>query len=63
MTYKEAFAEACASALRTGRDYGIAKSGEDFTVFALRAPENRSGYELRCEVVTPSIAQTWKPKL
>jgi len=63
MLYQEAFAEAAGAVLRTGREYGIERRGDGYAVIMLRAPENRAGHELRCEVVTLSIARTWLASL
>jgi hypothetical protein len=42
-----------------GRDFGLLKakefSGPVYQVFGLPLPHNRSGFELRCQVVSPMI--------
>jgi hypothetical protein len=52
--YKTAVAEAQAKADQFGVEYGIAKNMfGGYSVFRLPQPENRSGHELRCQVVRP----------
>ena len=54
MDYETAVAEAQAKADQFGVDYGIAKNMfGGYSVFRLPQPENRSGLELRCQVVKP----------
>ena len=54
MDYKTAVAEAQAKADQFGVEYGIAKNMfGGYSVFRLPQPENRSGHELRCQVVRP----------
>lgn len=55
--WKEAHTAACKLANELGREVGISKAKEydkdGFKVHSLPKPENRQGYELRAEVVTP----------
>jgi len=52
--YKTAFDEAQAKADQFGADYGITKNMlGGYSVFRLPRPENRSGLDLRCQVVKP----------
>lgn len=59
-TYAEAFNAACDLARQLGRDVGIEKVAdlgrktEGFRFWSLPKPENRYGFEARCEVVTPT---------
>jgi hypothetical protein len=54
VNYETAFDEAQAKADQFGVDYGIAKNMfGGYSVFRLPQPENRSGLELRCQVVKP----------
>jgi hypothetical protein len=45
----------------TGFDYGIEKLGGEFRSFMLPRRENRSGHELRCEVVSPEELSRCQP--
>lgn len=55
--YKEAHAAAVLEARRSGKEVGLERFREyttsGFRVFSLPKPENRYGFELRCEVVKP----------
>lgn len=57
-TWKEAHTAAVDLARQLGRETGIEKASEFnrtmFRVHHLPRPENRSGFELRCEIVRPS---------
>lgn len=53
MDYHKARQEAQAQANRYGFDFGLESSGDGFRIFMLPRRENRSGHELRCEVVSP----------
>jgi hypothetical protein len=55
--YYRAYQEACLGAYATGMDHGIENNAFGFRSFMLPRPENRSGHELRCEVVTPELAK------
>lgn len=56
--YRDAFNEAVRLARLLGRETGIEAvkdyEGKGFNVLSLPKPENRYGFELRCEVVRPS---------
>ncbi len=56
--WKEAHSAAVELARKLNRDVGILKAKEYsstvFQVFSLPKPENRYGFELRCEVVHPT---------
>lgn len=55
--YKEAFNSAVDLAVRLGKEVGLEGFKEygkpGFRVFHLPKPENRYGFELRCQVVRP----------
>ena len=51
--YRDAYDAARAAAIRTGSDIGIERSGEGYLIYPLPRPSQRSGHELRCEVVSP----------
>jgi len=52
--YKTAFDEAQAKADQFDVEYGITKNMfGGYSVFRLPQPENRSGHEMRCQVVKP----------
>lgn len=56
--YRDARAHALAQANATGFSHGIEKVtmfGKGWRVFPLPRPENRFGFELRCEVVDPTV--------
>lgn len=56
-TYLEAFNAGCDLARQLSHDVGLeAVSGieKGFRVWSLPKPENRYGYEARCEVITPT---------
>ena len=53
MNYTQALSEAIDLANLTNRDAGIEKIGKSFAVRLLPNPENRTGFELRCEIVRP----------
>ena len=53
MNYQEARRLAQEKANETNLDFGIEKVWDGFRVFMLPNPENRFGFELRCEVVKP----------
>ena len=56
--YKEAHTAAVTLARAPNREVGLEKYTEyttkGFRVFGLPNPENRQGFELRCQVVRPS---------
>ena len=56
-TWKEAHTRAVLLARQLGRETGILRTKEfnrdGFNVYHLPKPENRCGFELRCEVVRP----------
>ena len=58
-TWKEARDAAAIQARASGREVGLERlpspleCGRDWRVFALPNPQNRQGFELRCEVVRP----------
>lgn len=56
--WKEAHTEAIKLARRLGKEVGIEKTKEFgkeiFLIKHLPKPENRYGWELRCEIVKPS---------
>lgn len=52
-TWKPAHEYAQAQADKLKISFGIEKLGGQFRVFMLPKPENRTGHELRCEVVDP----------
>jgi hypothetical protein len=56
--WKEAHTAAVILARQLGREVGLLKakeySREVFQVIHLPRPENRQGFELRCEIVRPS---------
>ena len=56
--WKDAHAAAVTLARQLGREVGILKAKEYtstvFQVIHLPKPQNRQGFELRCEVVSPS---------
>ena len=52
-TWNEAHEHAQWCADFTKRDYGIERIGRQYIVRPLPNPENRYGYDLRCEVVPP----------
>lgn len=56
--WKDAHTTAVTLARQLGKEVGIEKFKEyntpGFHVFSLPKPENRYGFELRCEVVKPS---------
>ena len=56
--YRDAFNAACDMARARQREMGLEKvTGpleKGFRVISLPNPENRRGFELRCQVVTPS---------
>jgi hypothetical protein len=61
-TYHAAFNAGCDLARQLGHDVGLervklpgSKKGEAFRVFSLPKPENRYGFEARCEVITPDM--------
>lgn len=56
--YRGAFNAACEQAAMRGREVGLEKvdnpiDGKGYRVISLPKPENRSGLELRCQVVAP----------
>jgi len=55
--YKECHKDAQADADEFKRDYGIEKNSlfGYYRYFMLPNPENRYGYELKCEVVSPML--------
>jgi hypothetical protein len=59
-TYRAAFNAACDLARDTGKDVGLEKvlgpglKGEAFRIWTLPKPENRYGFEARCEVISPN---------
>lgn len=53
MSYIQALSEAIDLANLTNRDAGIEKIGKSFAVRLLPNPENRTGFELRCEIIRP----------
>ena len=53
MNYIQALSEAIDLANLTNRDAGIERIGKSFAVRLLPTPENRTGFELRCEIVRP----------
>ena len=53
MNYTQALSEAIDLANLTNRDAGIEKIGKSFAVRLLPNPENRTGFELRCEIIRP----------
>jgi hypothetical protein len=56
--YRDAFNAACDMARLRGREMGLEKVDgpleKGFRVISLPKPENRYGFELRCQVVTPT---------
>lgn len=57
--YHDAYTAACHLARQLNHDVGLEKAdnpldGKGFRIFSLPRPENRYGFELRCEVVTPT---------
>ena len=60
MKYEEARKEAQKNANETGRDYGVSKNAFGYGFFMLPNQENRRGYELRCEVVSPMTRSAQK---
>ncbi len=57
--YRDAFNAACDLARQMQREVGLEKAdnpldGKGFRVISLSKPENRYGFELRCQVVTPT---------
>lgn len=57
--YADAFNAACDLARTLGHDAGLEKAdnpldGKGFRVWSLPKPENRYGFEARCEVITPA---------
>lgn len=59
-TWKEAHTAAVLRARETGRDVGLEslpsplERGRPWRIFGLPNPENRAGFEARCEVVSPT---------
>lgn len=59
-TWKEAHTAAVLFARERGRDVGLEslpsplERGRPWRIFGLPLPQNRQGFELRCEVVSPS---------
>ena len=60
LSYDEAFVQAVAQADRLNMDVGIERDALNggYRTFLLPRPENRYGYELRCEVVKPRTPLT-----
>jgi len=56
-TYEQAKERAQRLANLSGCDYGIEQLGNYWHVFLLPARAHRSGYALRCEVVTCEVVQ------
>lgn len=60
-SYEDAFREAQKLADQCGREMGLEKANEyGRTVFSIKHlpnPGNRYGWELRCEVVTPTTSK------
>lgn len=52
MKYDEAKKEAQSKANATGFDHGISKNAFGYSICMLPRQENRTGFELRCEVVS-----------
>lgn len=57
--WKDAHTAAVKLARQIGHDVGLEKAdnpidGKGYRIFSLPKPENRYGFELRCEVVSPS---------
>ena len=61
LDYHDAYDAAVDDARRYKCDIGIEKLGGQFRVFMLPKPENRCGFELRCEVVTPDSPRIGRP--
>ena len=63
--WRDAHHAACDLADLLGRDVGISKATEyttpGFSVHSLPRPENRCGFELRAEVVTPGTPKAARP--
>lgn len=60
--YADASAAARALANATGKDVGLEKAdnpldGKGFRIWTLPKPENRYGFEARCEVITPEAGR------
>ena len=55
--YEEARAVAQEQANNMQLSFGIEKLNGKWRVFMLPKPENRQGFELRCEVVDPTITK------
>ena len=56
-SYETVRAEAQARANETGQDYGVERNElmREWGFFMLPCPQNRYGFELRCEVVSPMV--------
>jgi hypothetical protein len=60
MTYQEAYTKAIELSRLCKRDVGISYNGNnDFYTHILPNYDNRYGFELRCEIVTPKSTITY----
>jgi hypothetical protein len=59
--YHQVRDQAQAAANLTGFDYGVEKLGNTWRYFMLPKKQNRTGYELRCEVVSAEQINHQRP--
>jgi hypothetical protein len=59
--YRTVRAEAQRRANQSGVDYGVEKLGGHYRYFMLPQKKNRTGHELRCEVVMPELIEKTMP--